>query len=298
LAFEIRAPVSRRLTGYGLPMPDAPTLLKPGEGESTERYTILADRPELVLTEFRYPPNQDGPQRHIHRHHADAFYCLEGELRITLDEEDLILGPGAFALIPPEVIHAFGNPADEPGRYLNFHAPGCGFADYLRGANPDFDQIYDVPPGSGRPTEEAVVTERGEGEHVGLGPHGSSFKAEASDGIGSLAVLESTIGPGFPGPVLHEHSQMVDSFYILDGTLSLQLGDDTVEAGPNSFALVPPHNAHTFANPTDTTVKVLNIFAPAGFENYVREMAAEAHKGGLDQATAAEIASKYDFRPV
>ena len=279
-------------------MPDAPTLLRPGEGESTERYTLLADRPELVLTEFRYAPDQDGPQRHIHRHHADAFYCLEGRLRITLDEEDLILDPGAFALIPPEVIHAFGNPADEPGRYLNFHAPGCGFGDYLRGDNPDFDQIYDVPPGSGRPTDEAVLRQPGEGEQLGLGPSQSSIKAGTDHGMGSLAVLESTIGPNFPGPVLHEHEQMVDSFYILEGTLTLQLGEERVEAGPNTYVLVPPGNAHTFATPGEDGVKLLNIFAPAGFEGYVRELGEQAQAGTLDQAKMAEIASKYDFRAI
>jgi quercetin dioxygenase-like cupin family protein len=278
-------------------MPDAPTILRPGEGEGTERYTILADRDELVMTEFRYAPSQDGPQRHIHRHHADAFYCLEGQLRITLDEEDLVLGPGGFALIPPEVIHAFGNPADEPGRYLNFHAPGCGFGDYLRGDNPDFDQHYDVPPGSGRPTTEAVIRQPGEGEQLGLGPSQSSIKAGVDDGMGSLAVLESTIGPNFPGPVLHEHERMVDSFYILDGTLTLRLGDDTLEATAGSYALVPPGNAHTFSTP-DEPVTLLNIFAPAGFEGYVREMAERAQAGTLDQAGMAEIASKYDFRPV
>jgi quercetin dioxygenase-like cupin family protein len=278
-------------------MLDAPVLLGPGEGEGTERYTLLADRDELVLTEFRYAPNQDGPQRHIHRHHADAFYCLEGRLRITLDEEDLILGPGGFALIPPEVIHAFGNPSDEPGRYLNFHAPGCGFGDYLRGDNPDFDQHYDVPPGSGRPTTDAVIRQPGEGEQLGLGPSQSSIKAGAQDGMGSLAVLESTIGPNFPGPVLHEHERMVDSFYILDGTLTLRLGDETAEATAGSYALVPPGNAHTFSTPADP-VKLLNIFAPAGFEGYVREMADRAQAGDLDLAGMTEIASKYDFRAI
>jgi quercetin dioxygenase-like cupin family protein len=276
-------------------MPDAPTILRPGEGEGTERYTLLADRDELVLTEFRYAPNQDGPKRHIHRHHADAFYCLEGRLRITLDEEDLILGPGGFALIPPEVIHAFGNPADEPGRYLNFHAPGCGFGDYLRGDNPDFDQDYDVPPGSGRPTTEAKVLNAGEGELLQLGPSRATVKGSVDDGIGSLAVLETTVVPGFPGPVLHRHEQTVDSFYVLEGTLALQL-DDQSEAGPGTYALVPPGNAHTFSNPSDEPVSFLNVMAPAGFERYLKDVA--ALDGPIDADRMAEIASKYDFRAI
>jgi quercetin dioxygenase-like cupin family protein len=276
-------------------MPDAPTILRPGEGEGTERYTLLADRDELVLTEFRYAPNQDGPKRHIHRHHADAFYCLEGRLRITLDEEDLILGPGGFALVPPEVIHAFGNPADEPGRYLNFHAPGCGFGDYLRGDNPDFDQDYDVPPGSGRPTTEAKVLNAGEGELLELGPSRATVKGSVDDGIGSLAVLETTVAAGFPGPVLHRHEQTVDSFYVLEGTLALQL-DDQTETGPGTYALVPPGNAHTFSNPSDEPVRFLNVMAPAGFERYLKDVA--ALDGPIDADRMAEIASKYDFRAI
>jgi quercetin dioxygenase-like cupin family protein len=277
-------------------MPDAPTILRPGEGEGTERYTILADRDELVLTEFRYAPGQDGPERHIHHHHADAFYVLEGDLRITLDEEDRILGTGGFVLIPPEVIHTFGNPSEEPGRYLNFHAPGCGFGDYLRGNKPDFDQDYDVPPGSGRPTSEAKVVEPGEGELLDLGPSSSTVKGGVDDGMGSLAVLESTVSAGFPGPVLHLHEQMVDSFYVTHGTLTLQLDGQTVDAGAGTYALVPPGNAHTFSNPSDEPVSVLNLMAPAGFERYLREAAATG--GPIDAARMAEIASKYDFRAI
>lgn len=277
-------------------MPDAPTILRPGEGEGTERYTILADRDELVLTEFRYAPNQDGPRRHIHHHHADAFYVLDGDLRITLDEEDRILGPGGFVLIPPEVIHTFGNPSDQPGRYLNFHAPGCGFGDYLRGNKPDFDQDYDVPPGSGRPTSEAKVVEPGEGELLDLGPSRSTVKGGVEDGMGSLAVLESTVSPGFPGPVLHLHEHMVDSFYVREGILTLRLDGEAVDAGPGTYALVPPGNAHTFSNPSDEPVSLLNLMAPAGLERYLREVAAV--DGPIDAAKMAEIASKYDFRAI
>jgi quercetin dioxygenase-like cupin family protein len=279
-------------------VPDAPVLLQPGEGESTERYTLLADTEQLVLTEFRYDPGQDGPRRHIHRHHADAFYCLEGKLRITLDEEDVVLGPGGFALLPPNVIHAFGNPADEPGRYLNFHAPGCGFGDYLRGDNPDFDQHYDVPPGSGEPTDNAVVLEPGQGEELAMGPGGSVVKAGTDDGMGSLAVLETVVPGAFPGPQLHEHDRMVDSFYVLDGVLTLRAGDTTTELPAGGFACVPPGNPHTFSNTGTEPVRLLNVFAPAGFERYVRELVALAHSGTFGPEEMARIASKYDFRAI
>ena len=276
-------------------MPDDPLLLGPGEGEAIgTRALIKAGRDELVLTEFNYEPGQDGPRRHIHRHHADGFYVLEGKLGITLDEEDLVLDPGAFVLIPPEVIHTFRNPSDEPGRYLNLHAPGMGFDEYLRGRFDEFDQDYDVPPGSGRPISEAHLLEPGEGEELELGPSRSCVKAGVDDGLGSLAVLETTVAPGFPGPVPHLHEAMVDSFFVLEGTLTLELDGRTVEAPAGSYAMVPPGNVHTFSNPGDEPVRVLNLMAPAGVEGYLREVAAIG--GPLDPAGMAEIASRYDFR--
>jgi quercetin dioxygenase-like cupin family protein len=277
-------------------MTDVPVVLGPGEGERTERFTILAGREELALTEFRYAPGQDGPRRHVHRHHADGFYVLDGRLRITLDEDDLVLDAGGFVLIPPEVIHTFGNPDPEPGRYLNFHAPGMGFDDYLRGRNEDFDQDYDVPPGSGRPTSEAIVLEPGEGERLELGPTRARFMAGVSDGVGSLAVLETTVAPGFPGPAMHEHDATVDSFYVLDGTLTLQLDGRSAELGPGSYGLVPPGSPHTFSNQRDEPARVLNLIAPAGFERYMQDVAALGEP--IDPARMAEIASQYDFRAI
>jgi mannose-6-phosphate isomerase-like protein (cupin superfamily) len=274
---------------------DDPVVLGPGEGERKRNFVIRAGREELVLTEFHYAPRQEGPRRHIHRHHADGFYVLEGRLRLTLDEDQLILDPGSFTLIPPEVIHTFANPDPEPARYLNLHAPGLGFDEYLRGRNEDFDQVYDVPPGGGRPTSEAIVLAPGEGDELALGPSRACLKAGVSDALGSVAVLETTVAPGFPGPVLHLHEAMVDSFYVLEGTLTLQVDGRMVEAGPDSYALVPPGNAHTFSNPRDEPVRFLNLMAPGGFEQYLVEA---SRAGAPDPATMAAIAAKYDFRAI
>jgi hypothetical protein len=57
---------------------------------------------------------------------------------------------------------AFRNAGDAELRYLNFHTPSAGFADYLRGRNPDFDQ-WEPPENGGLPVTEAIVVPPGAG---------------------------------------------------------------------------------------------------------------------------------------
>jgi len=126
---------------------EPPQLLGAGEGESIRPgLEFKIGRPELVMTETRFEPNKIGTEPHVHHHHADAFYVLEGELLVTLGHDELALHKGAFALMAPDVVHGFRT-GSLPARYLNVHAPGMGFDDYLRGLRPDFDQHE--PPADG-----------------------------------------------------------------------------------------------------------------------------------------------------
>jgi quercetin dioxygenase-like cupin family protein len=284
-----------------------PTLLRPGEGETiTDRpertLRILADRDELTLTWFRYEPGEEGPAPHVHRRHTDAFYVLEGELEFGLGPEvqRLTGGAGTLAAAPANVVHTFRNASDSTAISLNIHAPSMGFGDMLRarrdGRQEDaerFDQ-FPPPPDGGRPLEDAIFRRPGEGDTIAMGTSGVLFKAEGSDGDGSFSLSETTVGPGFPGPVPHRHNALVDSFFVLEGELTVRLGDEQLEAGPGSFALAPPGNVHTFSNPTRETVRMVNLMAPGGFEQYLRE----AHAASAsDPAAMAEVASRYDFEP-
>jgi mannose-6-phosphate isomerase-like protein (cupin superfamily) len=82
---------------------------------------------------------------------------------------------------------------------------------------------------------------------------------------------------------------------VLEGTLTLRLGGETVEARAGSFAVAAPGVVHTFSNPSDETVRALNVMAPGGFEQYLKEAAAAAREGTADAAAMAEIAARYDF---
>jgi len=68
-------------------------------GEDTDGAFFVA---EIVL-EAGFP----GPPRHFHERLHETIYVLEGELVMTLGDEVAVLAPGAFASIPPGVIHTF-----------------------------------------------------------------------------------------------------------------------------------------------------------------------------------------------
>ncbi|HUP33324.1 MAG TPA: cupin domain-containing protein [Gaiellaceae bacterium] len=140
-----------------------PILLVPGEGEVVgdapdRRVEILCDRDELVVTWTRFGPGRDGASAHVHQTHCDLFYVLAGELTFLVgpEREERVLPAGTLALAPPLLVHGFRNASDTELRYLNLHAPGARFADFLRGKHPGFDQL-DPPADGGRAVTDAVV---------------------------------------------------------------------------------------------------------------------------------------------
>jgi mannose-6-phosphate isomerase-like protein (cupin superfamily) len=289
-----------------------PVVLTPGGGETITdrdaRWVAIKGAHELVdVTETRYAPGERGPDPHVHHAHADAFYVLEGELAFEL-------GPGGaaqvsapaqtFVLVPHDLVHTFWNPGPADARFLNIHAPSRRFADSLRLRRDggDYDgTLYDSfepPADGGRPVSAAVVRPAGAGDSIAIGASSAVFKAEEGDGDGTFSLTETTLAPGFPGPVPHVHEGLVDSFYVLEGTLTVTLGERTVEASAGSFVFVPPGHTHTFANPGSEQVRMLNLMAPGGFEQYLKELAHSLPADGPpDPAAMAEIASRYDFRP-
>ena len=113
---------------------------------------------------------------------------------------------------------------------------------------------------------EVVVIQPGEGLRVGnveflaLSEHTPRF---------NLSI--ATMAPHKHGPPAHVHRHEDDAFLILDGELTFLFGDEELVAAAGTFVLVPPGVEHTFANRTDTPVRMLNIHAPAGFDLRLRD---------------------------
>jgi mannose-6-phosphate isomerase-like protein (cupin superfamily) len=142
---------------------------------------------------------------------------------------------------------------------------------------------------------EAVVHRRGEGEHIG-GPTAVTIKATGGDTNDSFYLGEVVAQPGFAGPPPHTHERLHDMFYVLEGTLTMRLGDDTTEVVEGGFVCVPPGVVHTFSNPSAIPVRFLNFNTPAGWENYMRDLGAALAEGTPTPEEIGRIASRYDFQ--
>jgi quercetin dioxygenase-like cupin family protein len=140
---------------------------------------------------------------------------------------------------------------------------------------------------------EAIVLGPGEGELLSAGESSVTIKADGATTDGRLALSDSVLAPGFPGPVPHYHREMFDLFFVLEGTVEFRLGEETRSAGPGTFVLVPPGVVHAFANRSERPARMLNLFLPGGLEGYLRELVALG--GPPEPEVMARLAARYDF---
>jgi mannose-6-phosphate isomerase-like protein (cupin superfamily) len=117
-------------------------VLAPGEGRSIDlgafEMTVKASSEEtdglFSLLEAEEPPDF-GPPLHVHHDAAEAFYVLEGEYVMFVDNREVSCPAGSFVFIPAGVRHGFRVGA-APSRKLNFYFPAVmiGYFDDLSDA--------------------------------------------------------------------------------------------------------------------------------------------------------------------
>jgi quercetin dioxygenase-like cupin family protein len=90
------------------------------------------------------------------------------------------------------------------------------------------------------------------------------FKADGDETAQAYSISEWWLEAHTTGPGAHAHPED-DAFYVIEGTMSLLVGERWIEAPAGSFVLVPGGVTHDFENRSDRRAGVLN-FSPGVFE--------------------------------
>lgn len=101
-----------------------------------------------------------------------------------------------------------------------------------------------------------------------------SLLAVKEDTNGVYSVILRYAPKGF-SPPLHTHEREDTGFLILDGKVTMRVGDKEVTAGPHEFFFAPRGVPHWFRVESETA-RFLEIVTPGGFESFHRAMSEPA----------------------
>jgi quercetin dioxygenase-like cupin family protein len=138
-----------------------------------------------------------------------------------------------------------------------------------------------------------------------------AFKLFGADTGGALAVVEHVLGPGLLGAPMHTHRNEDEYSYVLEGAITVLIGDQLIQAPAGTLVSKPRDIPHTFWNAGSVPARLLEIISPAGFERYFDDLAEVLGAGGppdvdriiavaqkynmeMDFSTIMEIAQKYN----
>jgi len=229
-------------------------------------------------------PGGAGPPLH-HHDFDETFYVLEGELAFQLGDRLVTKGRGEHVFAPRGATHTFTNLSGRGARTLIVCTP-AGFERY-------FDRMaareagVEPPPEALEPWPE--VTKVGgpldpAAEPVRDGPaplhptpdegYRTEVLVRSEDSGGHVSVIRNSVPAAWPGPPLHRHD-FDETWYVLEGELTLRVGEESLVAGPGELAFAPRGVPHTVANGSDSPARYLLICTPAGFERFFACLACE-----------------------
>jgi quercetin dioxygenase-like cupin family protein len=110
------------------------------------------------------------------------------------------------------------------------------------------------------------------------------LSAEQTGGRFSLVEMAA---PGGDQPPLHVHHEDDEGFYVLDGHLTLWVGDERLELEPGSFALGPHGVPHTYLV-GDDGARMLVTSSTAEFDRFISAVGVPATEDRLPDPVAPD----------
>src|SRR6516162_8395672 len=125
--------------------------------------------------------------------------------------------------------------------------------------------------------EESIAFGRGRQsleQSVWYSGHLMTFLATAEDTQGKFALIDAVARKGnVPPPHIHHREE--ETFYVLEGEMTVSVGDPTIKATPGTMVCLPRDVAHSFVIDSEQG-RVLILLTPAGLEGWFKEFSVPA----------------------
>ncbi len=131
--------------------------------------------------------------------------------------------------------------------------------------------------------------------HIGLVGDTYTVLLSGDDTNGRYCLVDMLIPPG-GGPAPHRHD-FEESFTLLEGEIEATFrGEKSIVRAPDTLS-IPPNAPHSFTNASKETVRLLCICAPAGQEEFFKQVGVAVATRitpppELDKAAQAEFMKK------
>ncbi len=126
------------------------------------------------------------------------------------------------------------------------------------------------------------------------------LKATGDQTGGTFGFMEQVCPPGFANPY-HVHHAEDEAFYVLEGELTVIVGNEKVTAGPGTYVYGPRDIPHGFRVEGNTPCRLLLLATPSGFEQFVMELGEPAKELTFppaeppDMEKVMALAAKYNI---
>lgn len=291
-----------------LPEEKTPYLLRNGEGPrylfGRQVATIMAngkstgDMFEIVLLAGG---KGDSFPLHLHKETHEGILVLDGRVELTLNGEKHLLVSGDYAHIPAGTVHSYEMKSHRTrfvsytmkGKVANFyaeigtsyqhveHPPYAEELSYESAASvSDIEFVSNkekvdieakLVTNSKRPDEVVpYVLESGEGDRLLTGDQLHRIVAAQTNTDGEFIVVSSE-GPKGDRIVDHYHEHHTETFYCLEGQMTMWADGEEIRLNPGDFLHVPANTVHSYRLDSSYT-KMVGVLVSGLFEPFFRTL--------------------------
>jgi quercetin dioxygenase-like cupin family protein len=135
-------------------------------------------------------------------------------------------------------------------------------------SNPENTPAAPIPPDA--PARHLTVARPDALPHLGLAGDTYTVLLSGADTNGRFCLIDMHIPPG-GGPPPHRHD-FEETFSLLEGELEFMFRGEKLVGRAGETVNIPANAPHAFRNVTDEPVRLLCLCAPAGQEEFFREV--------------------------